>query len=94
MCTNEPPLEERILRIERALLEIQERNTRVAADKAWETSLTRKLSICAVTYLVTGAVFAVLAAPAPLLSALIPTIGFLLSTLTIPLVKQIWLKGR
>ena len=34
--------------------DINERNKRIEADKAWETSLTRRAIIAAFTYLVVG----------------------------------------
>jgi len=38
--------------IKQQLEEIQKRNIRVEKDKAWETSLTRKISIMVLTYFV------------------------------------------
>ena len=36
--------------LERRIQAIEERNKRVEADKAWETSLTRRVSIAVITY--------------------------------------------
>lgn len=69
---------------------IEHRNLKVEADKAWEVSLTRKSLIAAITYLVTAAVFYSLGAESFLTSALIPTCGYLLSTLTLPAAKRLW----
>jgi len=33
---------------------IESRNARVATDKAWESSLTRKMTIAAMTYVILG----------------------------------------
>ena len=73
---------------------IKERNKRVAADKAWETSWTRKILISILTYFVIVIVFYFADLPRPFINSIVPTIGFLLSTLTIPVVKKIWLKYR
>jgi len=70
---------------------IKERNLRVEADKAWETSVTRKLLLALLTYFVVVLFFLSAGLPRPFLNALIPTIGFLLSTLTLPVVKHWWL---
>lgn len=72
---------------------IKERNRRVEADKAWETSGTRKLIISIMTYLVIVLFLFIINAPKPWFTALIPTIGFLFSTLTLPIFKEWWLKS-
>ncbi len=71
---------------------IKERNKRVETDKAWETSKTRRVIIAIITYLIIVIFLFTINAPNPWLSALIPMIGFLLSTLTIPILKNIWIK--
>lgn len=42
--------DERLEQIEKELTEIRQRNFRVEADRDWETSGFRLLSICALTY--------------------------------------------
>ncbi len=69
---------------------IQERNKRVEADKAWETSKTRKAIIAIMTYIIIVIFLNLIKAPYPYLNALIPTAGFLLSTLTLRYCKKIW----
>lgn len=76
-------LESRIERIER-------RNAKVEVDKAWETSITRKLLLVIFTYLAIGLYLNVINIPDPWLNAIVPSIGFLLSTLTLPTLKKIW----
>jgi len=73
---------------------IKERNARVEADKAWETSLFRKILIAVLTYIVIVLFFLVANLQRPFVSAIIPTIGFILSTLSIPFFKKIWERGR
>ena len=71
---------------------ILERNKRVEADKAWETSFTRKLLIAIFTYIIIVLFFLAAGLPKPFINPIVPTVGFLLSTLTLPLFKNIWLK--
>lgn len=73
---------------------IKSRNRRVEGDKAWETSYFRRFVITAGTYLFSYALFLLIEAPNPHFAALVPATGFLLSTLTMPLLKEAWLKNR
>lgn len=75
------------------LKEIQERNKRVEADKAWETSKTRKAIVTIATYLIIVLLLWLINAPNPWTNALVPTLAFVLSTLTMPLLKKWWLKN-
>ncbi len=77
---------------EKELEAIQERNARVEADKAWETSLFRKLLVSAITYIVASLALYVIGVSDFYLGAIIPTLGFLLSTLTIPAIKRWWIR--
>lgn len=78
--------------IEQELRIIKERNTRVEADKAWEISLSRKLLVLVTTYLVVCLALLVIGVPDFYLGAIIPTLGFFLSTLTFPIFKRWWLR--
>jgi hypothetical protein len=71
---------------------IKERNKRVESDKAWETSKTRVISILVMTYLITAVVFYFIGVKSYLLSALIPSVGFYLSTQSLPFIKTLWAK--
>lgn len=73
---------------------IQARNKRVELDKAWETSMTRRSLIALVTYLVATLFMYRIGVSEPWLNALVPTGGYLLSTLSLPIIKKWWLKGR
>ena len=75
------------------IIKIKERNKKVETDKAWETSLTRKLSILLLTYVVIAITLQILGLPKPLVNAIIPAIAFFLSTLTIPLFKIWWIEN-
>lgn len=80
-----PSLEERIVKLE-------SRNKRVEADKGWETSWTRRIAIMILTYLVVVSYLYFVVHIDPWINAVVPVIGFLLSTLTIDLLKQNWIK--
>lgn len=80
--------------IEAEIKQIHVRNKRVEAEKAWETSLFRIILVCLVTYVTTAIVFAVIGVQYYLLNALIPTIGFFLSTQSLPWVKKWWIDRR
>ncbi|MGD0576717.1 MAG: hypothetical protein ABSA74_01445 [Candidatus Staskawiczbacteria bacterium] len=71
---------------------IKERNKRVEADKAWETSKFRIFSIVVMTYIITAIVFYFIGVKNFALSALIPTVGFYLSTQSLPFIKKWWIK--
>lgn len=72
--------------------QILERNVRVETDKAWERSKTRRGVIVGVTYLVAGAYMSALGGPLPWLNALIPAFGYLFSTLSLPHIRDVWVK--
>lgn len=80
--------------IEERLNKIEERNKRVELDKAWETSCIRIFSISLITYIAAFFVLYSIGVPRPYLSALIPMLGFILSTQSIPIVKRYWIKNK
>lgn len=79
--------------LEDRIRNIEDRNKRVEADKAWEGSWTRKISIMALTYLVVAAYLYFVVKIDPWINALVPVIGFFLSTLTVSLVKKAWVNN-
>lgn len=79
-------------RLEQDIAAIKARNKAVEDDKAWETSWARRGLIAASTYLALGLYLAAIGIARPWLNAIVPTIGFLLSTLTLPLFKRLWLR--
>lgn len=72
---------------------IKKRNKRVEKDKEWETSLTRKLTIAVLTYLVVVLYSYFISKFSNIfLTSLVPVIGFVLSTLSLNMVRKIWEK--
>lgn len=81
------------MELEKEIEEIKKRNIRVEKDKAWETSFTRKACIAVLTYIVVVSyTFIIKSIDNVFLSSLVPVIGFLLSTLSLKLIRKIWEK--
>lgn len=80
--------------IEERLDAIEARNKRVELDKNWEGSWTRKILITLFTYATIGLYLKFIVGIDPWINAIVPTIGFLLSTLTLPYFKKIWIRKQ
>lgn len=78
--------------LESRVLMIEKRNAQVELDKAWETSGTRKTLLVIFTYISIGLYMNAIGVKDPWMNAVIPSIGFLLSTLTLPFFKRQWIK--
>ena len=70
---------------------LKERNAKVEADKAWETSWTRKIIITLLTYIVVMIYLTNLGMDRVYLHALVPAMGYFLSTLSLPVFKRWWI---
>ena len=77
--------------VEERLAIIEARNAKVEGDKAWEASWTRRLSIMLLTYFVVVAYLHFVIHIDPWINAIVPVIGFFLSTLTVEFIKKRWL---
>ena len=80
--------------MEHDLNTIKDRNRRVELDKAWETSKTRRGIIAVLTYVIVYIFMRYQNFPQPQIGALIPMIGYILSTLTIKRAKTLWLNRQ
>lgn len=79
--------------LEKEIENIKIRNARVELDKKWETSWTRKICICILTYIVVITYsYIVRNYSNILLSSLVPVIGFTLSTLSLKYIRKMWEK--
>ena len=85
-------IEESVTKLEKEIAVIKIRNQSVEVDKAWETSFARRVFIAIFTYLSIGIYMWAIQIDRPWLNAIVPTIGFTLSTLTLPFFKSLWLK--
>ena len=80
--------------LEKEIENIKTRNKKVELDKKWERSLTRKICICILTYIVVIVYSYILRNYSNiLLSSLVPVIGFTLSTLSLKYIRKIWEKN-
>ena len=81
--------------IENEIQKIKLRNQKVELDKAWETSFTRRICICVLTYIVVIIYsYIVRNYDNIFLSSLVPVIGFTLSTVSLKYVRKIWEKNK
>lgn len=78
--------------LEKRLEAIEQRNKKVELDKAWETSWLRKIIIAVLTYITVVLFFFVAQLPKPFINSIVPTTGFVLSTLSLPFFKKVWVK--
>lgn len=78
--------------VEKRLNAIEQRNKKVESDKLWETSWTRKIIIAVLTYITIVLFFLVAQLPKPFVNSIVPTAGFVLSTLSLSYFKKLWLK--
>ena len=79
-------------KIEQRLQNIERRNAQVGQDKAWEISLARKVVILVITYFIAAWFMYLIHVENYWSNALVPTIGYLLSTLSLPFVRKYWQK--
>ncbi len=78
-------------KITEALRHLHDRNRRVEAEKAWETSWTRRWWITSITFAVAVIWLTIIHEPVAFAKALVPAAGYLLSTLTLPMIKSGWI---
>lgn len=79
--------------LEKEIKEIKNRNKRVELDKKWETSLTRKICIAILTYIVVVLYSYMINKVSNIwLSSLVPVMGFILSTLSLKGIRMLWEK--
>jgi hypothetical protein len=76
---------------EKRLNAIEQRNKKVELDKAWETSLSRKIIVAILTYATIVLFFFIAQLPKPFVNSIVPTAGFILSTLSLPFFKRVWI---
>ena len=78
--------------LEQRIRVIEKRNQSVELNKTWETSYTRRILIIIFTYLAIALYLKFIVGINPWINAIVPTVGFLLSTLTLPWFKSLWIK--
>jgi hypothetical protein len=79
--------------IEQRLDALEERNRNVEANKAWETSWVRRLTIAFITYACAAFYMRLMGLEPAFVGACVPVGGYLLSTFSLPWLK-VWWQGR
>lgn len=80
-----------IKELEQRIKKIEDRNKRVETDKTWEKSYSRKTLLMLFTYFSIGFYLQAINISEPWLNAIVPAVAFMLSTLTLPYFKRLWL---
>ena len=80
--------------LESRIEKIEERNKRVENDKAWETSTLRKILIIIFTYIFAVLYLKIADTTNPWFGAVVPCVGFYLSTQSIKIVKTWWINKK
>lgn len=80
--------------LELKIHKIEERNKKVEADKAWETSWTRRIILFLLTYIVIVIFFVYAELPKPFVNSVVPALAFVISTLSLRFFKKVWLRYK
>ena len=81
-----------IKELETRVKQLEDRNKKIEGNKAWEISFSRKVVLIMFTYLAIGIYMYAVNLPDPWLNAIVPAVAFMLSTLTLPFFRRIWLR--
>ena len=87
-------MEERVKELEEKIKKIETRNKKVESDKAWETCGLRKVLIISATYIFAVLYLTIADTTNPYFGAVVPCVGFYLSTQSIELIKKWWLNKK
>jgi hypothetical protein len=83
-----------IAELEERVRMIEKRNQSVELDKAWEVSAVRRVLIAVLTYLVIAAYLSFRDVSDPWGDAVVPVVGFVLSTLVVGAAKSLWVRRK
>ena len=81
-------------KLEEKITQLLDRNKKVEADKAWETSITRKVFLSLLTYIFFFFLLWLIQETLVWLKAFVPVLGYVISTLTLPPLKDWWIKNQ
>jgi putative acetyltransferase len=71
---------------------LQERNKMIEAEKAWETSWTRRAIIAIVTYIIVAFWLAIIGVSHNLIHALVAVASYLVGMAMLPMIKEHWIE--
>lgn len=81
------------MNLEHEIQQIKARNKAVESNKAWEVSVFRRVVIMVFTYVGAYLFMTVAELPNAWLASFVPTFGYLLSTLSLPPLRNFWVKN-
>jgi hypothetical protein len=70
---------------------IEARNRKVELDKAWEVSAARRFVLFIITFILSYAFLKIIEDEHPLANSILAAVGFVLSTLTVSYLKNLWI---
>jgi putative acetyltransferase len=74
------------------IIALKEKNKKIEADKAWETSTTRRGIIAVVTYVIVAIWLGMIGVEHHLMHALVPVLAYLVAMAGLPFMKKYWLE--
>jgi len=80
--------------VQKRIEAIEQRNKKVESDKAWETSWARTIILACLTYITIVLFFLAAQLPKPFINSIVPTTGFVISTLSLPFFKNAWINHK
>ena len=78
--------------LEQRVERIEARNAAVEGDKAWEVSNARKILIAVFTFFIIGFYLQAVGVHEAWTHALVGTLGFMVSTLSMPFFRRAWVR--
>lgn len=80
--------------LKKEIEKINERNSRVGKDKAWETSVFRRVAIAVITYILISIFLIIVGVENPFVASIVPAVAFLISTATLSFLRNWWLEKQ
>ena len=87
-------ISERLTHLQKEIDELHQRNYEKDRGKEFESSYTRVIFLMFVTYWTLFGYMALIGTSRPFLDAIVPTVGFNISTWSLPHVKELWIQAR
>jgi hypothetical protein len=81
---------DKLHKLEDEITAIRLRNKRVERDKAWENSWVRRISLAIISYIMAAVLLYISGVSNYLGEALVLTLGYLISTLSLSIIRKQW----